>query len=758
MMRRIAFRPAFLVLLLALIAAPLSLHAIAAAAPEPQQAPGQPIETTSCVIELGKTVSPDMLLLGAKARVTMTMSYTCPAERMPLDIVFLADESHSMVRDTSRPNQPGATPRSTPGDPRTPEPPVPPEPGPEPLARAEALGPLFPRVARALQQPDPGATPGGNDSGRGDPPGCEEPGGNAGGQPTPRSTPTRPSGPPDPEPPVPFGEERPFQDPPTRTPTTTPGGNSREPVEEPGGEEDLLRGVRSFILDFSQRPEVIADLESDMLRVGVVAFNDRPRTLLSLSSGDRGKTLGSKGSQLRGRGNTRIDLGVQRALAELRDVPRGADPKQVRRKVLVILSDANFCQRDLRRAKPPGNIDVVTVFFGRSGFERRLRDLASEPQYALRSRDFDRFVELYVQDFARGDKVTIEELLVRDELTDVMQLVPGSVDPPPSVANGQILEWWGVRPGEAVTTTPRVTITSPLTFTYEVQPAEPGLHWVSKMAHAVTRDSEGRGADDYFPNALLEVLAPTATPTNTPTSTPTPTNTPTSTPTATPTPGPRYFPIVMKQLAVPTVTPEPCTPSQQKVDVAIVVDTSDSMTEPTEAGGESKIAAAVRATKALVGLLKLPASGDADRASVVWFNSEARVSAPLTGDRAAIDAALDALPSVQASGTRIDLGFQAALDELQSERARTGSTRSIVLITDGRQVLEEHDDNARAVAGAARSAGIVVFTVGLGNDIDDELLSAIATTPDHYKKAPSVADLELIYREIAADIPCPGGP
>lgn len=757
MMRRQTYPSVFIIFLLALAAAPLSLAAIASAAPEPQQAP---VETTSCAMELSKTVSPDMLLLGGRASVTMVMSYTCPAERMPLDIVFLLDESHSMVRESSRggidPGQP--TPPS--GFP-TRVPPTRMPPPPPPLARAERLGSFFPRAARALQEPPPERTPGGpggNDAGRGDPPGCEDlqPGNDPGA--TPRTTPTRPSDPPGPVPPAPFAGDQPDQDPPTRTPVPNPGGVRNEPVEEPGGEDDLLREVRAFMLDFAQRPEVIADLESDMLRVGAVAFNDRVRTLLSLSSGDRGKQLGAKAAQLRGRGNTRIDLGVQRARTELNSLPRGADRNQVRRKVLVILSDANFCQKDLKRARASGQVDVVTIFFGRSGFERRLRDLASEPQYALKGRDFQRFMELYVRDFARGDKVTIEELLVSDELTDVMQLVPGSVVPEPSKIEGQTIEWWGVRPGGVVTTTPRITITSPMTFTYDVEPSESGLHWVSKQAHAVSKDSEGRSADDYFPNVLIEVLAPTATPTNTPTTTATPTNTPTATPTNTPTPAPQYFPVALKQLAVPTATPEPCQPSQQKVDVVIVVDTSDSMTEPTEAGGDRKIDAAVRATKELVKLLKLPASNDGDQASVVWFNTTARALTQLTGDRPTIDAALDALPSVQASGTRIDLGLQAALDELQSGRARPGSTRSIVLITDGRQISQVFDNNARAVAAVARAAGIVVFTVGLGSDIDDALLAEIATSSDHYKKAPNTSDLELIYREIAAGIPCPGTP
>ncbi|MFN2115150.1 MAG: VWA domain-containing protein, partial [Anaerolineae bacterium] len=52
-------------------------------------------------------------------------------------------------------------------------------------------------------------------------------------------------------------------------------------------------------------------------------------------------------------------------------------------------------------------------------------------------------------------------------------------------------------------------------------------------------------------------------------------------------------------------------------------------------------------------------------------------------------------------------------------------------------------------------AGVTLVTIGLGSDVDDELLESIATEPRYYFKAPNAEDLVAIYREIAVVIPCP---
>jgi len=286
-------------------------------------------------------------------------------------------------------------------------------------------------------------------------------------------------------------------------------------------------------------------------------------------------------------------------------------------------------------------------------------------------------------------------------------------------------------------------------LTYSVEPLEAGLSNVSEQAFARWRDSQSLPGEVQFPAVLVDVLAPTPTFTPEPTSTPTPTFTPSPTPTEIP--KPRYLPVLFNNW--PEATPDVCTPEKQKVDVVLAIDTSTSMSSGAPDGSGTKLDAAIVASKALVDLLGLTGDGDDDQVSVVGFNSAASLLSPLSDDRAAVEAALDALPSTTAPGTAIDTGLAMAIDELGSERRRTGSTASIVLVTDGRHGGSDAD--VLAQAERARDLGLIVFAVGLGDDVDADLLRATATRPEMYRFAPDGSDLVLIYETIAKEIPCP---
>jgi Mg-chelatase subunit ChlD len=233
--------------------------------------------------------------------------------------------------------------------------------------------------------------------------------------------------------------------------------------------------------------------------------------------------------------------------------------------------------------------------------------------------------------------------------------------------------------------------------------------------------------------------SPTAEPTLTasPTEEATPTQVPTATPTATATEHVRAEPVAF----LPLVGRHYCAPgARAEADIALLIDTSSSM-----AG--SKLAAAQAAAIAFVGLLDLPG----DHAAVVTFDGEARLAQALTGSRARLLEALVALRTER--GTRLDLALQLALGELTGSRARRGSVRAIVLLTDGRpQPGTEHA--VLAAAEDARGEGVTVFAIGLGEDVDSELLRHVATDPSRYYQAPGEDGLRAIYDRIAAAIPC----
>ena len=730
-----------------LILSPLALRGLPSAQDGPDPDPGaEESSQARCTLSLEKSVRPEEIPLGDTARVTMVMSHTCQAERVPVDMVFVVDESNSMTRGNNGPRR-DATP-TTKAPPPTPDPDNPP----------------------TKEPPGGGGDNGGGNAGsrEQEPPGCQTndangPGGGDPGKtpPTPKVTPTEP----DPGNPPPTKRPPGNAEPPGSGP---PGNNEQPDQDEPAGSEDLIREVKKWLSDLRKEELIREDLDHNLLRVGMMAFDDRSRVLAKLQGGNQGyNNLGR--TNFRGGGFTRIDLAMDRAEREIEYQVNRFPPGMVRQKVLVVLSDGAFCSRDLRRARVNGEeVKVVTVFFGRGGWERRLQELATEQRYHFTQREFAQFMDLYEEELAYSVPNDIEELILRDTVEDNMELVAGVHDPTSSVERGRTLEWWAVSPTAPLTHTQwhwdtsafsqttglqvsdLISITRPITLHYDIEPMEPGL-WVIDAESSVTwRATDGEVGHEIFPWTNINVLPPT------PTSTPTPTNTPTSTPTPTatptPTPGPRYLPLTYKNWPEPTATPDVCKPRQQKVDVVIVVDISTSMSEAS--GSQTKIDAAISASKSLAGLLKLDDLTIGDQAAVIGFNADAMVFTQLTNDSATVSNALDQLRNAQARGTRIDLALESAREELRSSRVRSDSTRSVVLVTDGKQVGGQPGD-LMAAADGLRSDQVVVFTVGLGENVDAQLLQSIATTPDRYRFAASADDLVLIYEEIARLIPCP---
>ncbi len=755
----------------------LAFVALASAASTRQES--EEPTTSSCEATMTKVVTPDRLLLGATARVTLVMTNTCPGKKQPVDIMFLVDASNSMTRD----DRGGIADPGDPGDPGRTATPVPMR-TPPPLSEVAGFErELLAEIAFGPDQ-DPGVpppSPGDPKPIGGDPPGCESndaigPGG--------------PGDPPGPIPPgpgpgpvplrvlIPSGIDQaagvfqmktatpvPMRTSPPGGPTAPPGKETpvppgpvptSDPDEgEPAGSEDLVRETQRWLRKFMDDERIKADIDSGALRLGLVSFNKRALTLVKLSEFGQAHRVGTAASRLRGQDESRVDIGFQRATTELSQKTKLIGDRSGRKQYVVVLSDGAFCQRDMRRVRESKGIEIATVSFGRTGWERRLAEIASERRYAFEARRMKEFIEMYEDEFATTDQPEIEQLIFQDELRENMRLVPGSVFPVPSTIDEQTIRWNGSPAGDPITTTARITISPVITLGYEIEPLEPGTHFVSYDAFARWKDTQDLPGFAMFPPAVIEVLSPTATPSNTPTPTDTATPTPTATLTPTPTPQARYLPVAYKMHALKPPRPEECTSEKQKIDVALVVDTSTSMSEVEPGTSGTKLAAAIEASKALVGFLKLPDTLDGDQAAVIGFNSEVTKLTELTTSRATILGALDALPGTTKTGTQIDIGLSAAIDELASSRRRVGSTASIVLVTDGRHSGPGGSASVLVAAARARSLGLVVFTVGLGGDIDSDLLRQVASVPENYRAAPDTSELVLIYETIAREIPCP---
>ncbi|RIL07076.1 hypothetical protein DCC79_15030 [bacterium] len=216
-------------------------------------------------------------------------------------------------------------------------------------------------------------------------------------------------------------------------------------------------------------------------------------------------------------------------------------------------------------------------------------------------------------------------------------------------------------------------------------------------------------------------------------------------PTATATP----TPVVLRPAYLPLALREACQPTQRRADVALVLDASTSMLDPAGTG-RTKLDAARDAARVFLDQLRL---GAGDRAALVSFNGAATLDQPLTDVRADLDRALGAIRV--APLTRLDLGVGTAHAELVGPRRQPG-VAVVILLTDGRAnpvPVEAAVDAARL----AKADGILVFTVGLGDDLDFEALTQMASRPQYFFRAATADALADIYRDIAGEIPCPPG-
>ncbi|MFQ5460884.1 MAG: VWA domain-containing protein, partial [Anaerolineae bacterium] len=521
---------------------------------------------------------------------------TCPAISLPYDIVFVVDRSNSMTkglggpgpvrtvgpgdptRDPADPTKPSVDPFPTQEKPKPTEPPIP----TPPTALHSTAGLMGHRVPGLAQGPIvPTET-------------MEVP-------PTePVGTPGKPT-------------------PPIKDPTGEPGRDPtrdliRRDREEPAGDEDLIRAVREAILDFLDHVE--GDVNSGRYRVALVSFNDRARIEVDLNRSNSGVSkVRSRLFRIRGGGNTRIDLGLSAALRVLYGVTYRGRQDLDYKKVAILFSDGKADPRTTARLRLRKDITYLSVAAGRSADIRVMRGLASEGEFFLDLRDRKELVERVRGLPAKSRGVNMTSLTVADRLQPNMELVAASAIPAPArtLADGT-LEWDFPNPS------------MPVTVTYEVRPLAVGVHPVSQSAEARWGDSEARNGKVPFPGVDIEVVG-----------LPTPTKVPTPTIEDTPSPVPEikaaYLPISYNALA--------CSPRKQTVDVALIVDASLSMGDPTQAGGITKLDAAIRAGRAFVSLLKTD-----DQGAVVGFNASAHLLAELTSDKGAVNQALGRLPDI----------------------------------------------------------------------------------------------------------------
>lgn len=224
----------------------------------------------------------------------------------------------------------------------------------------------------------------------------------------------------------------------------------------------------------------------------------------------------------------------------------------------------------------------------------------------------------------------------------------------------------------------------------------------------------------------------------------------TATPSASPTPSDRACAVsgdkvagpatvVLGRTATVTLTLAADCPGRlvhSGADIVLAIDRSASM-----AG--DKLDAARSAAATLVALLDVRFH----RVGLVSFADDAALEAELSHD---VVPALDALERVVAEGgTDLAAPVAEAARHLD-ESGRPDALPVIILLTDGRHTDGTGDPAAEAAR--ARASGIRIHTIGLGFDVDADLLRAVAGSDARFHAAPRPSDLFPIYADILREV------
>ena len=219
----------------------------------------------------------------------------------------------------------------------------------------------------------------------------------------------------------------------------------------------------------------------------------------------------------------------------------------------------------------------------------------------------------------------------------------------------------------------------------------------------------------------------------------TPTDTTTSTLTETPTA--TAISTLEEHLTVTlttTVSPALCAPIP--VDVVLVIDRSSSMRG-------QPLADAKQAAKSFAASMNL----EIDQIGLVSFASSGQLDQPLTHNQGAITNAIDNL--ITSNGTNIIAGIAQAQSELTSTRHNAAASRVIILLSDGQPNVGTPLETIQAAA-SAKQVGIHIITIGLGSQLDENLMRSLATQGTDYYHAPNPSDLLEIYQTIAQGLRC----
>ena len=170
------------------------------------------------------------------------------------------------------------------------------------------------------------------------------------------------------------------------------------------------------------------------------------------------------------------------------------------------------------------------------------------------------------------------------------------------------------------------------------------------------------------------------------------------------------------------------------IGVVLAIDTSGSM-------GGQPLAEAKQAAKALIDQL-----GPSDQVAILGFDDTVRVVQQFTQDRQLLTGAIDKL----AAGGNTAL-YEAVARSVEVASQNGSPRRAVVLLSDGRDEGTQSGFDQPASLAAAKQAGVPIFAVGLGNQIEQAYLEELVrTAPGQLTLAPEPEGLTGLYQTIGA--------
>lgn len=188
-------------------------------------------------------------------------------------------------------------------------------------------------------------------------------------------------------------------------------------------------------------------------------------------------------------------------------------------------------------------------------------------------------------------------------------------------------------------------------------------------------------------------------------------------------------------------------------DVLVAIDVSGSMNND-QADPPEPLTSVKEAAARFINRL-----GENDQSGLVTFASGATLVNQLTTENGLVSTSVGAItidPKEESGFTNTGEGLMAAANELTSPRHNENARKVMVILTDGLATAPGETEEAEAfaleAAMLARGAGIDIYSIGLGESVKMEFVSALSSTPEQSFQAISSGDVDRIYQTITSSL------